>query len=151
MARGDLTFDLTATRILTLKTGATTLDGVVVSPEDNRLGDLNFASFAQSAPKLRANFSSNYNQDGHNVRLGVNFVSAVKDERPGIQYGENGANWVTVDLTYRYELNDHFALTASVENLLDRDPPPAQEEFGYDPWTGSPLGRTVDIGIKLTL
>ena len=151
VGRGDLTLNLTATRILELKTGATTLDGVVVSPEDNRLGDLNFASFAQSAPKLRANFSTNYNLDGHNVRLGVNFVSAVTDERPGIQYGENGANWVTVDLTYRYELNDHFAFTGSVENLLDRAPPPAQEEFGYDPWTASPLGRTVDVGFKWTL
>ena len=151
VGRGDLAFDLTATRIMQLKTGATQLDGVVVSPEDNRLGDLNFASFAQSAPKLRANFSTNYHLDGHNLRLGVNFVSAVTDERPGIQYGENGANWITVDAIYRYELNDHLSLTGSVENLFDRNPPPAQEEFGYDPWTASPLGRTIDVGIKLTL
>ncbi len=58
---------------------------------------------------------------------------------------------MTVDLTYRYELNDHFAVTGTVENLFDRAPPPAQEEFGYDPWTANPLGRTVDIGFKLTL
>ena len=145
---GDLTLDLTATRLTELKTAATQLDGVVVSPEDDRLGTLNFASFAQSAPKLRANFNANYQINRHNVRLGVNFVSAVQDERPGIQYGENGEDWVTTDVTYRYEFDDTLALTGSVGNILDRDPPPAQEEFGYDPWTANPLGRTVELTVR---
>lgn len=41
-----------------------------------------------------------------------------------------------------------MALTATVANMFDRDPPPAQEEFGYDPWTGNPLGRTIEVGVK---
>jgi len=73
---GDLTLDLTGTWISQLKTGPTFLDGVTVSTGDNRLGSLNFASFAQSAPRLRANFSANYALERHNLRLGVNFVSA---------------------------------------------------------------------------
>jgi outer membrane receptor protein involved in Fe transport len=145
---GDLTLDITATRLTTLKTGSTTLDGVVISAEDDRLGTLNFATFAQSAPKLRSNFNANYQVAQHNVRLGVNFVSAVRDERPGIQYGENGANWVTTDVTYRYEFGDSLALTGSVGNLFDRDPPPAQEEFGYDPWTANALGRTFEVAVR---
>jgi outer membrane receptor protein involved in Fe transport len=82
------------------------------------------------------------------VRVGVNFVSAVKDERVGIQYGEDGENWVTTDLTYRFAYADDLAFTATVANLLDRDPPPAQEEFGYDPWTANPLGRTFELGVR---
>ena len=38
------------------------------------------------------------------------------------------------------------AFSLTVANIFDRDPPPAQEEFGYDPWTANPLGRTIEIG-----
>ena len=150
LAAGDLTLSLNATRITELKTGSTSLDGVVVSTGDDRLGMLNFATFAQAAPEWRANFDANYGFDRHNVRVGVNYVSAVKDERPGIQYGEQGEDWITVDTSYRLQLNDGLSLTATVSNVFDRDPPPAQEEFGYDPWTANPLGRTAEIGVRKT-
>lgn len=148
---GELSFDLTATRILELKTDPTQLDGVVVSTGDDRLGTLNFATFAQSAPKWRANLNSNYQVGHQNFRLGVNFVSAVRDERPGIQYGENGSNWITVDLIYRYAFTDSLSVTGAIQNAFDRNPPAAQEEFGYDPWTANPLGRTFEVGVKWML
>jgi outer membrane receptor protein involved in Fe transport len=148
MGRGTFTAGLTATKITELKTGPTQLDGVTVSTGDDRLGFLNFATFGQSAPEWRANLSLNYNQDRHNLRIGVNYVSAVEDERAGVQYGEFGEEWVTADATYRFELDDSLAFTATVANIFDRDPPPAQEEFGYDPWTANPLGRTFEVGIK---
>ena len=145
---GNLDVNVTATRVTELRTGATTLDGVVISTGDDRLGTLNFATFAQAAPKWRANLGVNYRLSNQNFRLGVNFVSAVQDERAGVQYGENGEDWVTADFTYRILLKGDMALTATVANMFDRDPPPAQEEFGYDPWTGNPLGRTFEIGVK---
>jgi outer membrane receptor protein involved in Fe transport len=145
---GDLALDLTATKITELRTGATSLDGVVVTAGDDRLGTLNFATYAQAAPEWRANLSANYRLDKHNFRLGVNYVSAVSDERPGVQYGENGEDWVTTDFTYRFQFADDLALTATVANLFDRDPPKAQEELGYDPLMGNPLGRTFELGVK---
>lgn len=145
---GDLDLNLTATRITALRTGPTSLDGVVVSKGENRLGELNFATYANAAPKLRANLAANYHLGRHNFRLGINYVSAVKDDRAGIQYGENGRDWITADFTYRVELAHETVLTATVNNIFDRDPPPAQEEFGYDPWTGNPLGRTIQIGVR---
>ncbi len=148
VGRGTFSANLTATKITELKTGATQLDGVTVTSGDDRLGYLNFATFGQAAPEWRANLNLNYNQDRHNLRLGVNYVSAVEDERPGVQYGEFGEEWITADVTYRFELNDNLALTATVANLFDRAPPPAQEEFGYDPWTANALGRTFEIGVK---
>lgn len=150
MGGGDLLLNINATKITELETGATSLDGVVVSNGDDRLGFLNFATFAQAAPEWRANFSANYGIDRHNVRLGVNYVSAVKDERPGIQYGETGEDWITADFTYRFALDDGLAITGTVANMFDRDPPPAQEEFGYDPWTANPLGRTIELGVRKT-
>jgi iron complex outermembrane recepter protein len=148
LAAGDLTLSLNATRISELKTGATSLDGVVVSTGDDRLGMLNFATFAQAAPEWRANFDVNYSLDRHNMRVGVNYVSAVQDERPGIQYGEQGEDWITVDLTYRFAFDDSLSLMATVANAFERDPPPAQEEFGYDPWTANPLGRTAEVSVR---
>jgi len=145
---GDLAVDLTATKITELRTGPTSLDGVLISAGDDRLGTLNFATFALAAPEWRANLSANYRFDRHNFRLGVNYVSAVTDERPGTQYGENGEDWVTTDFTYRFQLADDLALTATVANLFDRDPPKAQEELGYDPFMGNPLGRTFELGVK---
>jgi outer membrane receptor protein involved in Fe transport len=121
---------------------------VVVSVGDDRLGRLNFASFAQAAPEWRANFSTNYQLDRQNFRLGVNFISAVSDERPGRQYGENGEKWITADFTYRYAFDDGLALTAAVGNMFDRNPPPAQEEFAFDPFMANALGRTFDFGVK---
>jgi outer membrane receptor protein involved in Fe transport len=145
---GNLALDLKATRITELKTGPTSLDGVVVSTGDDRLGMLNFATFAQSAPKWRANLGTNFSTGRQNFRLGVNFVSAVKDERPGIQYGEDGENWVTADFTYRLAFANRLALTATVANIFDRDPPAAQEEFGFDPWTANALNRTIEVGVQ---
>jgi outer membrane receptor protein involved in Fe transport len=145
---GDLTLDLNATKITELKTGPTALDGVVVSTGDDRLGTLNFATFAQAAPEWRANFAANYAFGPHNIRFGVNYVSAVTDERAGTQYGENGQDWITADLTYRFKVTDSLAFSATVANIFDRDPPPAQEELGYDPLVANPLGRTIEFSIK---
>lgn len=145
---GDLGLSLTATNVTELITGPTSLDGVVVSTGDDRLGTLNFATVASAAPEWRANFAANYRMDQHNFRLGVNYVSAVTDERAGIQYGENGEEWITTDLTYLFDVTDDLRLTVNVQNLFDRDPPPAQEELGYDPRLGNPLGRTFELGIK---
>ena len=145
---GDLLLDLTATKVTELKTGPTSLDGVVISTGDDRLGTLNFATFALAAPEWRVNFAGNYSLDQHNFRLGVNFVSAVRDERAGIQYGENGEDWITADFTYRFEVAEDLALTATVANMFDRMPPKAQEELGYDPFMGNPLGRTIEVGVK---
>ncbi len=52
------------------------------------------------------------------------------------------------DFTYRFSVTDDLNLTATVANIFDGDPPPAQEEFGYDPRMGNPLGRTFEIGVK---
>lgn len=155
---GDLTLGATATKVMELRTGPTSLDGVVISTGDDRLGTLNFATVASAAPEWRANFSANYALETQNFRLGVNYVSAVTDERPnpivaGVpvpQYGENGEEFITVDFTYRAELPYDVTLTATVANIFNRDPPKAQEELGYDPRLGNPLGRTFEIGVKKT-
>lgn len=147
---GDLSLGVTATQVTELLTGPTALDGVTVSTGDDRLGFLNYATVASAAPEWRANFSANYRMESHNFRLGYNYVSAVTDERPGIVYGKNGEEWTTWDFTYLFDITDTLRLTASVNNIADTDPPKAQEELGYDPRLGNPLGRTIELSIKKT-
>lgn len=148
---GELTLGLNGTWVTQLKTGATFLDGVQVTPAKNRLGNLNFQTFATAAPRVRSNFSANYAIDRHNFRIGVNYVSAVTDERAGTQLDEHGKNFITADFNYRFQYTDDVSFTLTVQNIFDTNPPLVQEEFGYDPFIGDPLGRTIQLAVKYDL
>lgn len=145
---GDFTVGAVATQVLTLEDTPAELDGFIVINGDDRLGSLNFNGAGVAAPEWRVNSFATYRMDGHTFRLGVNWVSAVVDDRPGLQYEEDGEDPVVVDFFYLFDLTDTLRLTASVENVFDRDPPKGQIEYGYDARLGNALGRTFEIGIK---
>jgi hypothetical protein len=163
---GDLRLGATATKVEIYEIGATTLDGVLIEPARDQLGLLNFATIAVARPEWRANFNANYNTGAHNFRAVLNYVSAVEDARgpltpsgfiPGTfdpygptDYGVDGENYVTGDFHYQFETPWDATISASVVNVTDEDPPAAREEFGYDPLLGSPLGRTIEFGIRKT-
>ena len=148
-------------------TSARVLDGFEVTPDDDRLGFLNFSSVGFSAPKHRINAFFNYNRGDHNARLTARYVSGLTDERgsinpvgyvPGTQNftpvfdrGNEIDSTLTFDFTYVYDLNDNLRLTGSMQNILDEDPPFVRAEFGYDPRMGvNALGRTIEVGFKYT-
>ncbi len=145
---GDLTVGATATQILELEDTAVVLDGFTLLTGAQRVGELNFAGAAVAAPEWSVNAFSSYRMGPHTLRLGASWRSAVVDERAGVQYGENGEDPIFIDLYYLFDITDTLRLSASVENLFDRDPPKHQIEYGYDARLGSPLGRTFEIGIK---
>ena len=147
---GDFTIGATATQILELQDTKTTLDGFTISNGDDRLGSLNFSGAAVAAPEWRANAFASYRLDQHVFRFGANWQSAVTDDRLGTQYGENGEDPVVFDFFYLFDITDTLRLSASVENITDRDPPKHQTETGYDARLGNALGRTFEIGIKKT-
>jgi iron complex outermembrane recepter protein len=170
---GDLSFDATGTYLTELKSAASLIDGrangdpngaivpVTVSSEEERIGERNVDAGVGAAPEWRANASINYRLDRHNFRFGVNYVSGVDDERGPVRvigggpteftdYGVKGDDWLTFDFTYLFDITDSLRLTATVDNILDKDPPAARQEFGYDPFIADPLGRTFEISIKKT-
>ncbi len=148
---GDLTFDVTATNVTEQTVSERTLDGFVVEAAEDRLGFLNFSTVGVPVPEWRVNAYTAWRGDRHTIRGGVTYVSAVTDERAGVQYGESGEDWVSLDLHYLFDLTDDLRLSASVVNIADKDPPPAQIELGYDPRAGgNALGRTFEVGIKKT-
>ncbi|RYG79858.1 MAG: TonB-dependent receptor, partial [Alphaproteobacteria bacterium] len=129
-----------------------------------RLGYLNFNVTANASPKLRANAFANYNFGQHNVRAVANYVSGVVDERGPVTpagvlgvnqfgpttFGIDGKDWLSFDAHYLFDLTDDLRLSASIINLLDKDPPVSRQELGYDARIGSALGRTFEVGIKKT-
>ena len=148
---GDFSIGGTATQVLKLQDTKTELDGFTISTGDDRLGFLNFSGAAVASPEWRVNAFTSYRfMDQHTLRFAANWQSAVSDDRPGIQWGENGEDPVIFDLFYLFDLTDTLRLTASVENITDRDPPKHQTETGYDARLGNALGRTFEIGIKST-
>ena len=67
-------------------------------------------------------------------------------------------SYTQLDLTGRYAINDHFAITASVMNALDRKPPLDQADYAgaganYNPtWAqGGLIGRFYNLGVQLKL
>lgn len=154
---GDLTFDVTATRVLELETTERSLDGFVF-PGDDRLGFSNFSAVAFAAPEWRVNAYTSYRWDIHNLRLQFNYVSGVDDERgnftpPGSPFGAstfgvNGKDWFSQDIYYTVDLPQEMTLNVSIVNALDRKPPFARQELSYDPRIGNPLGRTIEVGLK---
>jgi outer membrane receptor protein involved in Fe transport len=163
---GTLTLDATGTRVVLDKNGPKSLDGIQLDAGSNQLGYLNFATIANASSRWRANANVNYNIDKHNFRLVANYVEGVVDQRgcttpagrqPGSLtvygptcWGVDGTDWLSFDFHYNFDLTDTLRLSASVDNILDKDPPHAREELGYDPRIGNPLGRTFEVGIKKT-
>ncbi len=172
--QGDLSLGLTATIVDTFEFTETILDGFVLNPGEDRLGFLNFATIANAASEYRGNFSANYSQGIHNVRMIVNYVSGVKDDRfytasgaragdaaltpngrqPGTllpfgpsTYGIDAKDWISTDLHYTVE-TQWATVSASINNVEDKNPPASRQEMGYDPRIGNPLGRTFEIGLR---
>lgn len=172
---GDLSFNLTATKITKFEFTETTLDGYILDPGADRLGYLNFATIANAVSEWRGNLSANYSTGIHNFRMNVGYVGGVKDDRfynadgsvvgaaaltpSGFQtgtttplgptyYGINGDDWVTYDFHYTVDLPWETTMTASVVNFTDEDPPQSRQELGYDPRIGNPLGRTFELGLR---
>ncbi len=147
---GDFTIGATATQVLELRDTVATLDGFVVDPGQQRLGELNLLGAARAAPEWSVNAFTSYRMDSHLFRVQADWRSAVVDDRPGIQYGENGEDPVYFDFIYLYDFTDKLRLSATVKNIFDRDPAKYEIEYGYDARLGSALGRTFEVGIKAT-
>jgi hypothetical protein len=172
---GEIRLGLTVTKVEIFDFTAASLDGFQLNSGDDRLGTMNFATIANAAPEVRANFNANYSRGDHNFRLVANYIEGVRDERyyaadgsvltaslipggrqPGTAlpfepsyYGINQDDWLVYDFHYIWNW-EWATISASVVNIADDDPPEARQEMGYDPRIGSPLGRTFEIGLRKT-
>ncbi len=173
---GNVTLGASFSRLVKYDIGEFRLGGVFVSTAYSALGFTNYDRFPGTVSKLRAGSYAEYSRDEHNLRLDLTYVGGATDNRgpTTIQTGAstncNVANaqagtaincqlttlglkvkeYYTLDLNYRIQLPWNTTVTASVFNIFDRDPSAARLEAGYDPFIGSPYGRSFKMSVRKT-
>jgi iron complex outermembrane recepter protein len=164
---GTLGLGISASHILEYKQADFLVNGVNILPAFAAAGNANYDRPVQTIPKWRGSFYVNYQKDIHNIRMTVNYVAGVTDNRPDtffpiasgcnntaanpacqlVTFGNKVKSNTTVDLTYTAELPWDTQLQLSIFNVLDQDPSPARLEASFDPYFGSPVGRSFKIGL----
>jgi iron complex outermembrane receptor protein len=146
---GSMELGGTGTYVIEYKTGAQSVEGVVVQPAFDAVGMLNYQTTAYPLPQLRGNAYVQWSNPMHRLRLTANYVDSYEDQRPTITgAGKTISSWTTYDLNYQLSLESDTMFTLSVTNLTDEDPSLARLDLNYDPFTGSALGRTVRVGVR---
>jgi iron complex outermembrane receptor protein len=152
---GDLTAGLDGTYLAKYDRGPLlTLDGITIAPGVDRAGKAELLSAFYSDPRWKGNLFLNYSLGRHNFRATLHIVGAMRDlnhdsdtATPGVQPATIKA-WTPLDLVYRVDLPHDTTLTATIQNVFDKDPPFAYSPFNYDYELGSPLGRVVELNVK---
>jgi iron complex outermembrane receptor protein len=162
MGSGSVTLGASGTYVIDYKTDAVTVEGVVVQPAFDAVGLLNYQTTAYPLPQWKGNAYLQGDFGMHQLRLQVNYLDGYTDQRGAAIFGPNtgalaGASvttgkdigsFTTLDLTYRIKLDTGTVIALSALNILDTDPPFARLDQNYDPFTASPLGLTVKLGIS---
>jgi iron complex outermembrane recepter protein len=143
---------------------ATTVEGVVVSPAFEGVNKLNYQTQIVPVPNWKGQAYAEYTRGPHNFRVTVNHVDSYIDQRtspypPNVLQDATGApvvksskgqkidSFTTVDLTYRLQAPWDTTVVLDVDNVFDEDPPFARLDLGYDPFTATPLGRTLKVSV----
>jgi iron complex outermembrane receptor protein len=85
-------------------------------------------------------------QYGTTAASGIRGLCAGQNTAP--QSGHKVEEWVNVDLIYRLQLPAETGLTVTINNLLNTDPSYFRGIVPYNTAYGSPLGRTVKVGVS---
>lgn len=161
LGSGSMTAGVSGTYVINYKTDAVTVEGVLVQPAFDGVGLLNYQTTAYPLPQWKGNAYLQGDFGSHQLRVQVNYLDGYTDQRGAAIFGPNtgalaGASvttgkdigsFTTVDATYRLQLKMGTNISISATNIFDRDPPFARLDQNYDPFTASPLGRTIKIGI----
>lgn len=164
---GTLGLGIAASHIMTYDQAAFILNGVSILPAFSAVGFTNYDRPVQAIPDWRGSVYANFERGRHNVRFTINHVAGVTDNRPDtffptasgcnntvanpacqlITFGKTVESNTTADVTWGIELPWDSRLSLSVLNLTDQAPSAARLEASFDPFFGSPLGRTIKIGV----
>ncbi len=158
-----------ATYLLDYKRGNFVLSGtnVVFQPALDRAGTHDLLGTFFSYPQTRANawlsFSKGpvalrwqirYTEGTRPAFAGAGFYNTVANPsatttggRDLVSLGKSKAFWQH-DLNLRWETPWDAVITASIQNLLDKDPSYLVSNLNYDYTNGNPLGRVFELGVK---
>lgn len=167
---GRATVGAAVSYVLEYDQDAFTAGGLTVSPAYTAVGFANYNRLPGTIPRWRGNFYADYNRGIHNLHATLNYTDGVTDNRDltyvqtaptpstvpcsatntaciPITFGNEIDPFYTLDFTYRVQLPWQTTMSASVFNLLDRDPSQARLEASYDPFVGNVYGRTFKVQV----
>jgi iron complex outermembrane receptor protein len=167
VGNGDFTAGLDVTYNIEYKVGATEQFGVQLAAPFDAVRRLNVGIDPRALPQWRAQFSANYSIGNHNLRWLTHYVSNMRDERAGtggvndpinqvagfpagtrVLGGVTIPSFTTHDIFYTWEFRPETTFSFSILNIFDEDPPLTRNEYSYDPFTATPLGRVFKLGIR---
>jgi len=168
---GDLSFNATISYILKYDQEEFEFSGALVSEAYDAKGYANYDRLPGTISDWRGTFYAQYDNGPHTARLTFNYIDGVMDNRgptvaqtgynaagctlatasdPGctlINFGQPVKSFKTVDFNYTLQAPWETTLSFGVFNIFDANPPQARLELSYDPFIGSPYGRTFKIGV----
>ncbi len=99
---------------------------------------------------MQGNIFAKYVSGRHSGQIIARYWGEYDDES-AITSLQTIDSMFTVDFTYNLSLmEDQLNVDFSVYNLLDEDPPYAQTDLNYDPYTHSAFGRMIKVGFTYT-
>ena len=153
-----------ATYVLQNRIGAVSVAGTVVQQPFDGVGLLNYQSALYPVPEWKGQafvdlgfgpvdirFQGNYTGGLHDQRFDTRSGPfAVNNDLGGISVltGADISKFVTADFNIQVQLPYDVTLTGTVNNVFDRDPPFAREDYNYEPFIGNALGRTFKVGLS---
>lgn len=156
--RGEFAIGGDATYVIEYDVDPYAVEGVSLTVGDV-VGQFNRSNFVRSLPQLKLNAFANWAIGDHNVRAVARYTDSYDDER-GTATAASAPNTfqqslgipqidsqTTFDLFYNWTSPWELDLGLSVVNVTDEDPPFAQFDLGYDPYTHNPFGRTFKVSV----
>ena len=160
---GRIGVGATATYTLHYNLSDLTVEGVVVQAGYDAVGKLNGDTTAYPLPQFKGQAYLEYGRGILNGRFTFNYIDNYEDQRPApyvqrvelLGLADNAQNlngqrigsFFTVDFNLRAQLRSGTTFNLGVVNLADRDPPLVRQNYNYDPYTASALGRQIKVGV----
>ena len=100
---------------------------------------------------LQGNLFLKFTRDVHRATLTARYWGEYEDEG-AIATLQDIDDMITVDLNYNVSfMEDRLLLNLTAFNLFDEAPPRTQTDLNYDPYTHSPFGRILKVGLTYQL
>ena len=141
--------------------GDVSVEGVTVQRAFDGVGLLNYQSALYPVPEYKGQAFVDFGFGPIDMRLQGNYTGGLHDQRfdtrsgpfafdnnlqTSVLTGADIGKFVTADYNIQIQLPHNVVLTGTINNLFDRDPPFAREDYDYEPFIGNPLGRTYKVG-----
>ena len=130
----------------------TTDQGVFLEAGGDFAGNLNDnRNTLTPITELQGNVFARLTRDAHRLTVTARYWGEYDDEG-AIADLQTIDEHLSIDLNYNTTLmNDQLGLNVSVFNVFDNLAPRAQTDLNYDPYTHSPFGRMIKVGLSYSL